>query len=41
MTCKQGKEKCYHSSNVHEGFISAVSLLNNLMKYLVFNCVIF
>ena len=41
----QEREKFYHSSYVHEGFISAVSLLNDLMKIFVglgtFNCVIF
>ena len=44
MTIK--KEKIlYHSSYVHESFISAVSLLNDLIKILVgfgiFNCIIF
>ena len=29
------RENFYHSSYVHEGFISAVSLLNDLMKILV------
>ena len=45
MTDNQERENFYHSSYVHEGFISAVSLLNDLMKLLVgvgiFNCVIF
>ena len=35
----------YHSSYIHKGFISAVSLLNDLMKILIghgiFNCVVF
>ena len=39
------KEKFYHSSYVHESFISVFSLLNDLMKILVglsiFSCVIF
>ena len=41
----QERENVYHSFHVHEGFISAVSLLNDLMKILVglgmFNHVIF
>ena len=45
MTDNQKGENFYHSSHVHEDFISAVSLLNNLMKMLVgsgiFNNVIF
>ena len=32
MTDNQDREKNYHSSYVHEGFISAVNLLNDLMK---------
>ena len=31
----QKRENIYHCSVVHEGFISAVSLLNDLMKILV------
>ena len=43
---RQSRKKIfYHSSYVHKGFISAVSLLNDLMKMLVglgiFNRVIF
>ena len=45
MTNNQERENVCHSSYVHKGFISAVSLLNDLMKILVgfgiFNCVIF
>ena len=41
----ENQENFYHSSYVHKGFISAVSLLNDLMKILIylgiFNCVIF
>ena len=33
MTIK--KENFYHSSYIHKGFISAVSLLNDLMKIIV------
>ena len=43
MTIK--KENIYYSFNVHESFISAVSLLKDLMRILVvffiFNCAIF
>ena len=35
MTDNQEREKFYHSSYVHESFISAISLLNDLMKILV------
>ena len=35
MTDNQEREKSYRSSYIHEGFISAVSLLNDLMKILV------
>ena len=35
MTNNQEREKNYHNSYVHDGFISAVSLLNDLMKILV------
>ena len=42
---RQSRENLYHSSNVHEGFISAVNFLKDLMKILVgfgiFNRVIF
>ena len=31
----QEREKFYHSSYVYQGFISAVSLLNDLMKILI------
>ena len=31
----QEREKFYHSPYAHEGFISAVSLLNDLMKILI------
>ena len=45
MRDNQEGENFYHRSYVHEGFISAISLLNNLMKILVglgiFNCFIF
>ena len=45
MTDNQERENFYHSSYVHEGFISAVSLSNDLMKILlglgIFNRVIF
>ena len=45
MTDSQEREKFYHSSYIHEGFICIVSLLNDLMKILVglgiFNRVIF
>ena len=45
MTENQERENFYHSSYVHEGFISAISLLNDLMKIFVglgiFNHVIF
>lgn len=34
MTENQG-ESFYHSSYVHEGFISVVSILNDLMKILI------
>ena len=43
QTIKKEKE-FYHSSYVHEGFISAVILLNDLIKILVLgilNCAIF
>ena len=33
------REKIYHSSYVHEGFISAVSLSNYMMKILVNLCI--
>ena len=35
MTDNQEREKIYHGSYVHDGFISAVSLLNDLMKIVV------
>ena len=35
MTDNQERENSYYSSYVNEGFISAVSLLNDLMKILV------
>ena len=35
MTDNQERENFYCSSYVHKGFISAVSLLNDLMKILV------
>ena len=35
MTDNQEREHFYHSSCVHEGFISAVSLLIDLMKILI------
>ena len=35
MTDNEERENFYHSSYIHEGFISAVSLLNDLMKILV------
>ena len=35
MIDNQEREHFYHSSYVHEGFISTVSLLNDLMKILV------
>ena len=39
------ERKFYHSSNIHESFISAVSLWNDLMKIFVglgtFSCIIF
>ena len=35
MTDNQKGENLYHSSHVHEDFISAVSLLNNLMIILI------
>ena len=45
MTDNQEKRNFYLCSYIHEGFISAVSLLNDLMKILIdfsiFNCVIF
>ena len=45
MTNNQKRKKFYHSSYVHKGFISAINLLNDLMKILVglgiFNRVIF
>ena len=45
MTDNQERESFYHSSFVYEGFISAVCLLNDLMKILVglgiFNRVVF
>ena len=45
MTDNQERENFYHSFYVHEGFISAISLLKDLMKILVglgiFNHVIF
>ena len=45
MTDNQERENFYHISYVHKGFISAVCLLNDLMKILdgldVFNHVIF
>ena len=45
MADNQERENFYNNSNVPEGFISAVSLLNDLMKILVglgrFNRVIF
>ena len=45
MTDNQERENVYHGSYVHEGFISAVRLLNDLMKILIrldiFKCVIF
>ena len=45
MTDNQEREKFYNNSYVHKGFISAVSLLNDLKKILVglgiFNCFIF
>ena len=45
MTDNPERENVYRSSYVHEGFISAVSLLSDLMKILVgldiFNRVIF
>ena len=45
MTSNQERENFYHSSYVHEGLISAVSLSNNFMEILVghgiFNHVIF
>ena len=34
MTDNQERENFYHCSNVYEGFISVVSLLNDLMKKL-------
>ena len=41
----QERKNVYHSFYVHKGFISTVSLLNDLMKIFVdlgiFNCVIF
>ena len=45
MTDNQERDNFYHNSYVYKGFISAVSLLNDLIKILVdlgiFNCVIF
>ena len=45
MRDNQETENFYHSSYIDEGFISAVSLLNDLMKLLVnlgiLNCIIF
>ena len=45
MINNQERENFYHSSYVYKGFISAISLLNDLMKILVglgiFNHVIF
>ena len=45
MTDNQERENFYRSSYIHKGFISAVSLLNDLRKILVglgiFNHVIF
>ena len=45
MTDNKKKGKFYHSSYVHKGFVSAVSLLNDLMEMLlgvdVFNRAIF
>ena len=45
MKDNQERENVYHSSYVYEGFISAGSLLNDLMKILVdlviFNHIIF
>ena len=35
MTDNQERENFYHSLDVYEGFISPVSLLNDLMKILV------
>ena len=35
MTTNQEREIFYHTSYVYEGFISAVSLLNDLIKILV------
>ena len=45
MMDNQERENYYHSFYVYKGCISAVSLLNDLMKILVglgiFNCIIF
>ena len=35
MACNQERENFYYDFNVHEGFISAVSVLNDWMKILV------
>ena len=35
MTDNQEREKFYNRSYIHEGFISVISLLNDLMKILV------
>ena len=35
MTDNQERENVYHSYYIHEGFISAANLLNDLMKILV------
>ena len=35
MANNQERENSYHSSYVHDGFISVVSLLNDLIKMLV------